>query len=680
MLCAAAPKEYTMRAMFVKGAVTGRCVQLLFALVCAVGLTSCGHKKQAAVVGVGVGVGVRLSAPAGTTLIAQGGTLEIDATTSNDAANAGVTWLLSGPGSASSSSTTKYVYQAPTGVTGALTVTLTATSITDTTKLASVTITVNGTPIISQPVLFPANLNVIYAAYFTVAGGTAPFTWSVLSGTLPTGLALDGSVTATTALSGTPTVLGSSTFTLQASDVNSVKATVTVTLVVNPQTACVMIGRFAYLYTGFRSGQDVVRAGTLNVASDGTLTGSTDYKDQVLARSAEPVTSGTCKTSTQNRGVLQVVSAYGTEIFDFGVVSSLRSGHMQENDGTPVIGSGQFFQQDVTAFTAAAIAGDYTFGVLGVDGGSRRLGVIGRLTLAANGAISAGVADTNESIPQAGAALTGSLSAPDANGRGTATFTIGSLVLPVAYYIIDANTLYLVSSDATSSTPRIAGRMSRQTGAGTLDATALAGPSVLSLWGSSQVSGQPSATVSAGLLSGGTGGTVRLGIDIADRGAALIHSDYPTSPYTVTGNGRGTLNIGTGSTARAFIVYLSDAGNGYLLEPSSTVGNFGILDRQVGAPFADFISSYYVGGTVYATATSPISLLPQLLFRGGSLSGNVTGNYAIDPASGRAIATVSRNILGGSGLVVYIVSANKLVVLGDGVGAVNSALAWMQGY
>ncbi len=678
MLSAAATKEYTMRAMLLNGAVTRRCVQLLFALVCAAGLTSCGHKHATSA--VGVGLGVSLTAPAGTTLVTQGGTLEIDAVVSNDASNKGVTWILTGTGSAVSSSATKYVYQAPSGVTGAVTVTLTATSITDPTQLASVTITVNGTPIIPQPILFPANLSIVYAAYFTVVGGTAPFAWTVTSGTLPAGLALDGSLTATTALSGTPTALGSSTFTLQAADSNGLKATVTVTLVVNPQTACLMLGRFAYLYTGFRGAAAVVRAGTVNVAADGTLIGSTDYKDPGVTRSAEAVTSGTCVTSTQNRGVLRLVSAYGTEIFDFGVISSLHSGHLQENDGTGVVGSGQFFQQDATAFTAAAIAGDYTFGVVGVDASARRLGVIGRLTVGANGAITGGVADTNEATPQAGAALTGTLSAPDANGRGTTTFTIGSLVLPVAYYVLNANTIYIVSNDATSSTPRIAGRMSRQTGAGTLDATALAGPAVLSLWGSSLVGGLPTATVAAGHLSGGTGGNVKVSLDVADRGAALVDTQYPTSPYTVTANGRGTLNIGTGSAAREFIVYMADAGDGYVLEPASAVGCFGILDRQVGAPFADFISSYYVGGTVFATSTSPISLLPQLLFREGALSGNVNGSYAIDPASGRAIATVSRNILGGSGLVIYIVSAQKLVVLGDGVGSVNSALGWLQAY
>ncbi len=681
MLCAAATKEHTMRAMLLNRAVTRAPARLLFALACAAMISACGHKTTSHA--VGVGLGVSLTAPSGSTIVEQGSKIEIDAIVSNDSSKAGVNWILTGPSGTPnpvSMTTTSYVYQAPTTITGALTVTLSAVSITDPTQIASVTITVNGTPIIPQPVLFPANLNIIYAAYFTVDGGLAPFAWLVKSGTLPTGLALDGSTSATTALSGIPTALGSSTFTLQVTDANNAVATVTVTLVVNPQTACVLQGRFGYLFTGFRQGVPVVRAGSLDILSDGTITGIHDYKDSVVTRIGETLTDGTCTTRTQNRGTLRIVSASGVENFDFGTVSSLAAGQMQENDASPVVGSAQFFVQQATAFTQASIAGDYGFGLIGIDAGRNRIGLVGRLTVDSSGAISNGVADTNGAAPLASAAVTGSMTAPDANGRGTATLDVGGSALPVAYYVIDANTLYVVSNDASTSSLRVAGRMTRQLGAGTLSAASFVGPSVLSMWGSSLVGGLPSATVSAGLLSNGTAGNLAVGIDVADRGAALVHTDFAAAPYTVTANGRGTLTLGSGSTQRDFVIYVTSANNGYLIEPTSTVGNFGILDAQVGAPFSDFLASYYVGGTVFPTSTSPISLVPQVLLQEGAMSGNVTGSYAIDAASGRVIATVSRNILGGSGLVFYIVSTSKIVVLGDGVNSVNSSLAWLQGY
>jgi hypothetical protein len=41
---------------------------------------------------------------------------------------------------------------------------------------------------------------------------------------------------------------------------------------------------------------------------------------------------------------------------------------------------------------------------------------------------------------------------------------------------------------------------------------------------------------------------------------------------------------------------------------------------------------------------------------------------------------VSQNIFGGTGLVMYLVSPTKLVVMGNSVNSVNSQIAWLQTY
>ncbi len=665
-----------MPAIFLIRAVLRRGARLMPALGCAVLIAACGHHTTNNA--VGVGVGIQLSSPAGTTLVEQGATLEIDANVSGDPANRGVTWTLTGSGSAKSQTATAFIYQAPSGVTGALTVTLTAVAVADATQVASVTITVNGTPVMPAPVLFPANLNIGYVTYFTVVGGLSPFTYTVTSGSLPPGLAFDGSTTGATALSGIPTQIGTYTFTLKAVDANNATAQATVTLVINPQTACVLLGQFAYLFTGFRDHLPVVRAGSLSILSDGTIEGEHDYMDDQTSRIGEVLTDGTCTTISQNRGTLRIVSPTRVESFDYGTIATLSSGHLQENDGTPIVGSGQFFMQTPSAFPLSSVAGDYTFGLVGADTTEHRLALVGRMTIASDGTISNGSVDTNQTPALNAAAVTGTLTAADSNGRGTTVLTIGGLTLPMAYYVVDANTIYLVSADPAAKAVRLAGRMSRQSAP--VAASALAGPSVMSLWGSSMAGGLPTATVGAGLIFGGNGTTLNAGLDYVDRGVPLVHTDYAAVPYAVAANGRATFNLAAAGANHPLVAYLSGPGNGYFLEAGSATGNWGILDQQVGAPFSDFLSSYYAGGTVFAASTSPITLVPQLLFQEGSLTGNVTGTYAIDPATGRAIATVSRNILGGSGLVVYIVSSKKLVFLGDGVNSVNSTLGWLQVY
>jgi hypothetical protein len=61
-----------------------------------------------------------------------------------------------------------------------------------------------------------------YSQTLTASGGTAPYTWSILSGSLPTGLNINAS---SGTISGTPTIDGTWNFTAQVIDVASDTAT-----------------------------------------------------------------------------------------------------------------------------------------------------------------------------------------------------------------------------------------------------------------------------------------------------------------------------------------------------------------------------------------------------------------------------------------------------------------------
>jgi hypothetical protein len=662
------------------------------ALVLALGaLAGCSGGSNPVSNAVGVSNGVSLATSTGVTYIYQANAMGVSAqiTNTNTAIVAGgVTWsLLPGSvGALSNQTLTTVTYTAPGGVVGVQTATLVATANLDSTQVAQATISVYGSPVILPQVVFPANLNIGYAAAISASGGTAPFVWTLKSGTLPPGLLLNGSATATVVASGTPTTLGVYPFVLTTTDtLGNVATSGTITITVNPQLACLLQGQFAYFYTGYRGFAPITRAGSLTIASNGSITGIQDYKDDITARIANPVTSGTCTTISLNRGQLVINSAGEQVVFDYAVNGALSAGQLEQDDATGIVGSGQFVLQQPAAFPVATLAGDHAFGVVGAAGDGARLGVIGRLTSDATGAIDAAssVFDDNEATPLAAHGLTGSFSATDANGRGTASLTFGQQAVTFAYYVVDANTVFLASADTDKTKPRLAGLMTMQVGAGSFGVASLAAPGVLSLWGSSMLNGLRVATTAVGLWSTDAQtapGTLNVLLDVVNQGVATFYQPYAGAPYAVAANGRATLGLGAGAAERDFVLYLDGLASGYVLEPASATGNFGILQAQTGAPFDNYAPTNYVGGTIFAAAPSPITLAPELEFSNGSILGNLTGYYAIDAPTGRMIASVGRNILGGSGLVAYIVSPTKLVVMGDGVLVDNSAIAWLQSF
>ena len=99
---------------------------------------------------------------------------------------------------------------------GSFSFTVTATDANSFTASRAYTVTIGAATIALNPATLPgATLATAYSQTLTASGGIAPYAYAVTSGTLPAGMSLN---TTTGVLSGTPTALGSSTFTVRATD------------------------------------------------------------------------------------------------------------------------------------------------------------------------------------------------------------------------------------------------------------------------------------------------------------------------------------------------------------------------------------------------------------------------------------------------------------------------------
>lgn len=140
-----------------------------------------------------------------------------------------VTWILGGGactantcGAVSNITGVSATYTAPANITSQMQLVLTA-EVSGTENKSTVNITVNPDPTISgNP---PAGVvGVGYSSTLVAAGGTAPLTLSMVTGSLPAGLSFNST---TGVISGTPTAVGATTFTAQIIDSSDIPDTVT---------------------------------------------------------------------------------------------------------------------------------------------------------------------------------------------------------------------------------------------------------------------------------------------------------------------------------------------------------------------------------------------------------------------------------------------------------------------
>lgn len=143
-----------------------------------------------------------------------GSSKTFSASSPNDSAFQGVKWTLSGAGTLTNATAYDVTFVASST---AGTAQLTATSISNSAFVATVSVTTDADPKISSATMPTAWIGTAYNSSVVATGGVAPLTFAVTSGSLPPGLSLNGS---SGAITGIPTTVGSYTFTVTVTDSN----------------------------------------------------------------------------------------------------------------------------------------------------------------------------------------------------------------------------------------------------------------------------------------------------------------------------------------------------------------------------------------------------------------------------------------------------------------------------
>jgi hypothetical protein len=536
--------------------------------------------------------------------------------------------------------------------------------------IASKSITVNAALSITTSSLTAGSVNVPYNASLAATGGILPYTWSITSGSLPTGLTLSTSGF----ISGTPTSQQTSTFTVQASDSQTPPSTATATLslTINGPTFR-LNGKYVFSFSGYSQGNLVVQAGSFTSDGQGNITsGLMDSNSASGVQTKLPFTGTYSVDATDTGPMTLTIPALGTFSYQLAVPASGTIRFIQ-NGGAGGQGTGVIRPVATgAAVTISSLAATWAFGSFGGDIAANRYAAAGTFAASNTGAWTGGVEDTNDhGVVANSVAFTGSFVAIDPiTGRGTATLSVtNGATTNYSFYAVSSRELIMVGIDPLSSLAPLA-LLTLDTSVpptGGYTNSSLNTTTVAELQGVALSNGNPVPDVllAFAIFDGKGGLTVSTDENL---GGTLSANKY-TGTYNVETTGRTTL---TGFGSSSIVFYLSSSIAFTVADDASVTA--GTIVPQSGSPYSNAsISGSYQGGTIVAVLPSVTveadSANPDgngnypLFFDtsgpGGPQQGlTLTATYSVD-STGRSPLTVNGTTIG----IAYVTTPAKILVL-----------------
>jgi hypothetical protein len=594
-------------------------------------------------------------------------TASVAATVSNDSASQGVTWSCAPNAScgtftpAQTASAAAATYTAPANVPGGGSVTITATSVSDTTKNATANVAMTAPPIsiaITTAPLPSMQTNATAIAAATVSNDSANkgVTWSCTPsascGSFSPAQTASGAATTYTAPANVP---GGGNATITATAVSDVTQTASATVAITVIGSNASLnGQYAFLITGRDINGSYAVAGSLTFNGNGNITaGEQDLTNTVGLDLADPVT-GTYAVAPDGRGTmtlnLQVLAT--TETFAFTITSGSHA-LLNQDDGTNT-GSGVLDLQTAgPAFAPSQFSGRYSFTLTGEDSNGFVPAVLGGV-FSADGVSTLQSGTLDENLAGAlitGTPFTGTFAAPGANGRGTITFSTGATF---AYYLVRLEVVRLIETDTLFVS---GGTAYGQGAASSFTNSSLARSFVFNNVGAS-LSGSFAA---AGQFATDGNGNFTGGIADANNNGSVTSGSLAASTYAFNNSPRGAITIPAGvlfPNGMALFVYLVDpnlnlldpnnargGGGALILTNDASIFGVGIIIPQVTPAPSKLAGNYAVNLTSAPNVGAEADLTGQFV---ADLSGNLIGtaDYANDAGSSASFSTTNATYTG----------------------------------
>ena len=627
-----------------------------------------------------------------------GDTLFFTATVSNDVAEKGVTWTLKqggtacSPGCGTISPTTtgggvQTTYTTPSTISTAATVTVIATSVSDTSASASATVNLYP-PITVAVTPSTASAAVNSRTTFTATVANDPTQAGVAWTLLQSGTACSpacGTVspspttgnTSQTIYFAPSSVPSSPTVTLQATSSADTTKTGTATITISSSVAQEkLLGSYAFEFSGTGSSGAVAIAGNFTADGAGNITGGTADISNGSGPSVTETLAGTYAIGADNSGSLSLTSApTGSAIGTFRFLLNATGDRAQfiELDASGTRGAGTLRKQAISSFSPATLTGGYAFSAAGTDANGARLAMAGRFVANGTGELT-GVMDSNDAGAVATQTPISGRYTLAASGRGTLEIETPAGTLAWAFYAISPSEVYLVSWGAGSSL--VSGRALAQTDAN-FTASSLDGTSVVALAGGA--SSGPGSSVVVGLLSFDGAGGVKLQADENNGGS--VRQLNESGSYAVSPNGRVTVAVP--AFGNPLVSYLVSPGRGLALG-SGHGAMSGSFEPQAAGPFsnASLSGSYGLATVAAPAAGSPVAWGTLTVGAPGEIAGRKGGVNAAGALVARqnfaetyAVAPSGRGIAATTGEIFYLISPSRAIVADMRPGASNPTLS-----